>query len=162
MADNRLAGIAAGLLAGAAGATAHDAVTYLYQAVTGGTSPSSPRSNTPAATAEGAQGGSPSSPDAQSAAAGPLGGVLVSLAVGAAAGALRGETATPPQPLAMAAVGGAAWGGALAGASVTGAARPTSPASTVVEAVSHLAYGVVTVLTLHWLLDPQTPLVRRA
>ena len=161
MADTRIAGIAAGLLAGAAGATAHDAVTYLYQAVTGGTSPSSPRSNTPAATAEGAQGGSPSTPDAQSAAAGPLGGVLVSLAVGAAAGALRGEKATPPQPLAMATVGGAAWGSTLAAASVTGAARTTSGGAAAVEAVSHLAYGVVTVLTLHWLLDPQTPLVRR-
>ena len=79
-----------------------------------------------------------------------------------AAGALRGVSTTPPQPVAMAAVGGAAWGSALAAAAATGAARPTSPASTVAEAVSHLAYGAVTVLTLHWLLDPATPLVRRA
>jgi hypothetical protein len=156
MASRSLTGLAAGLLAGAAGVTAHDAVTYVHQALTGSASPSSPGSDVPAGTADGA---TPAS--VQSAAAGPLGGTVLGIVIGAAAGALRGLSTTPPQPVAAIGVGAAAWASALGAAAATGAARPAPPQQTAVEALSHLAYGVVTVLALHHLLDPRTPVVPR-
>lgn len=156
MASRPLAGIAAGLLAGAAGVTAHNAVNYLHQALTGTAAPSSPASSVPARTADGA-----ADSHAQSAAAGPLGGTILGVGLGAVAGALRGLSTTPPQPVASAGLGVAAWASALGAAAATGAARPATPEQTVVDALSHLAYGVVAVLTLHHLLDPRTPVAPR-
>jgi len=158
--NDRLAGIAAGLLAGAAGATAHDLVNYVHHAVTGRAAPSSPTAATPTRTAD--QAGDDAGPTgSQAQAAGPLSGALVGVGIGGAAGGLRALSTTPPQPVAALALGGAAWGAAIAGSAATGAAPAGDVTSAVVDGLSHLAYGVVTVLTLHWLLDPRTPLISR-
>lgn len=160
MASTTLVGLAAGALAGAAGTTAHNAVTYLHQALTGTASPSSPASDVPARTAGDADDAvvdSAKRPDA----AGPLGGIGIGVGVGMLAGALRGVSTTPPQPVAALAVGGAAWAAALGASAATGNARSTSATETVVEALSHLAHGAVTVIALHWMLDPRTPVAPR-
>ena len=158
MATRPLTGLVAGLLAGAAGVTAHNAVNYVHQAVTGKSAPSSPASGVPANTADGA---ADTSSKHQAAAAGPLGGTVLGLVVGAVAGSLRGVASTPPQPVASALVGLAAWGSAVAAAAATGSAPTTDAEQTLVDALSHLAFGVVTVLTLHQLVDPRTAVVGR-
>lgn len=157
MAD-RIAGVVAGLLAGAAGATAHNAVGYLHQVLTSTPAPSSPTSTVPANTAAGAGG---SGRDTRAGGAGALGGLGIAVGVGALAGALRSVATTPPQPAAAAALAAAAWGTSLAASTAGDAPRDTSPAGLAVDGLAHLAYGLVTVLTLHRLLDPLTPHARR-
>lgn len=162
---HRTAGVVAGLLAGAAGATAHNATSYLVQLATASSAPASPTGGVAADTAAGFVGddGSAHTSDhgAVVQAAGPLGGIGIGLGVGAVAGALRSDAATPPQPLAAVALGAAAWGVSLGASTAAGAPRDLTTAAMLSDAAAHLAYGIVTVLTLHRLLDPRTPHRRR-
>jgi len=73
----------------------------------------------------------------------------------------RSLSTTPPQPAAAAALGFAALGTSVAVTSATGTPRDTSAAATLVDLAAHLAYGIVTVFTLHRLLDPHTPHAHR-
>jgi hypothetical protein len=93
---------------------------------------------------------------------GPLAGYGVGIGVGAIAGLLRGSHVKVPKVLAIVAVG---LGAMALSDSVMTALKITEPRSWTVESVAadaipHLAYGLVTVHTLHRLLDPTTPLVR--
>ncbi len=104
-------GVTAGLLAGAAGATALNAVTYLDQALTGDSptaSPAGPSVSETARQGNGAEGAQISSVRAR--ALGPLGGLGIGLGVGAAAGAIRGTNFTPPPALAAVLTGLVAMG----------------------------------------------------
>lgn len=150
-------GVVAGVLAGLAGAGAHNAVAYLVQLVTSTPPPASPTSATPTETARSLAGASAG----RSAAAGPLGGLGIGVGVGAVAGALRSLSTTPPQPAAAAVLGLTAWGTSAAVTSATHTPRDTSVTAMVGDLAAHLAYGLVTVLTLHRLLDPRTPHAHR-
>jgi len=97
----------------------------------------------------------------RSAAAGPLGGLGIGVGLGADAGALRSLSTTPPQPAAAAALAFAALGTSVTVTSATGTPRDTSAAATLGDLAAHLAYGIVTVFTLHRLLDPHTPHAHR-
>lgn len=162
---HRSTGALAGLLAGAAGATAHNATSYLVQLATATPAPASPTGGVAADTAAGLAGNDgakhTSDPQVTARAAGPLGGIGIGLGVGALAGALRSEKATPPQPLAAVALGVAAWGASLGASTAAGAPRDLTTTAMLSDAAAHLAYGIVTVLALHRLLDPATPHLRR-
>lgn len=153
------AGISAGILAGAAGATALNAVNYADQAVRGNAPTSSPAGPHVAAAAGKAVDVSPT----RAAALGPLGGLGIGVGVGAIAGALRGTNATPPPVLAAALTGIVAMVIGDGFAVATKTARPDwkKPVTLLRDLVPHLVYGAVTSVTLHRLLDPQTSKVGR-
>lgn len=162
--SRRTAGLTSGLLAGAAGATALNLVTYAKQALQG-----TPSSATPDQAAEavvrsvGAEvPGSPDTRQNRLEGLGPLSGLAVGLGVGALGGLLRAQTVKVPFAVAAAALG---LGAMAISDSVMTALGITDPrtwtASTVVnDAGPHLAYGAVTVLALHRMLDPHTVQVR--
>lgn len=158
------AGIVAGSLAGMAGATALNAVTYVDQVVRARPAGDAPK-KTVRALADAADldlPGSAREVDARLEGAGPLAGLAVGIGVGAAAGLLRGVHVTVPKLLAIAVVGLGAM--ALSDTVMTrlGVTEPRSwtAESLAADALPHLAYGLVTVHTLHRLLDPTTPQVR--
>ena len=155
------AGIVAGLIAGAAGATALNAVTYLDQAVRG-----RPGGDTPAKTVEAISDvtnidvpGDGDTAENRLQGLGPLAGLGVGVGVGALSGLLRIYWVKVPKPLSAVIVGL----GAMAISDTTMAALKVSDpkewtAETVVsDVVPHLAYGLVTTAALHRLLDPRTP-----
>lgn len=158
-----IAGIVAGSLAGMAGATALNATTYLDQVVRarpGGDTPQQAVSKL--ADVAGLDiPGSSREVDARLDGAGPLAGLAVGIGVGAAAGLLRGIHIKVPKLLAIAAVGLGAM--ALSDTVMTklGITEPRTwtAESIAADALPHLAYGLVTVHTLHRLLDPTTPQV---
>ena len=153
------AGLTAGVIAGAAGATALNAVTYLDQTIQGDAATSSPASGAPAAAASELTG-----VDATRAAGlGPLGGLAIGLGVGAVAGLTRGANATPPPLVAAVVTGVAAMlvGDGVAVATGTAESDWASPAKLLRNLVPHLAYGVVTGAALHRMLDPRTSIIHR-
>lgn len=160
----RWAGITAGMLAGAAGATAMNAVSYADQAVQGNASTTSPTGGSVAETAReaGNSAGAPTD-GAKAGALGPLGGLGIGVGVGAVAGLIRGSNATPPPVTAAIVTGLVAMGIGEGAAVATGAAKSdwASPANLLRDLVPHLAYGAVTAIALHRMLDPRTSIVSR-
>jgi hypothetical protein len=155
-----ITGFTSGVLAGAAGATALNAFTYAQQAVRGTPSAATP-DQAAQAVVEAAGGQVPGSPDERQnrlEGLGPLSGYGVGLAVGAAAGVLRAFGVKVPIGLAPIAVGLAAMAVSDSVMSALGVTDPRSwTASSVTnDAVPHLAYGAVTVLALHRMVDPHT------
>ncbi|GAB2476200.1 hypothetical protein [Jatrophihabitans fulvus] len=159
-------GIVTGMLAGAAGATAKNAVSYLDQAVTQDAPPSSPQSSAVGGTAGAVTDAAPGQQSSavtgnRAAALGNLGGLGIGLGVGAVAGALRGDHATPNPVVAASAVGVAAMAVGNGLAAATGQSSARSGGNLARDLVAHLAYGAVTSWALHRLLDPRTPAVAR-
>ncbi len=155
------AGVVAGMIAGAAGSTALNAVSYADQALRG-----RPAGDTPAETARTLADvtdvtvpGGPDERQNRFEGLGPLAGLAVGVGVGALAGVLRSYRVKIPKGLSAVTVGL----GAMAISDTTMAALKVSEpkdwtAGTVVaDAVPHLAYGLVTTAALHRLLDPRTP-----
>ena len=152
-------GITAGALAGAAGATALNAVDYADQAVRGDAATSSAAGPHVAATAREITGVAPN----RAAALGPLGGLGVGVVIGAVAGALRARSTTPPKPVAFVVTGLAALAVGDGVALATGTARRdwNNPVTLLRDLVPHLVYGVVTGNALHRMLDPHTADIAR-
>ena len=160
----RWTGITAGILAGAAGATAKNVVSYLDQAVQGEGATTSPASHSVAGAAKQATGAAGSQADgARAEALGPLGGLGIGLGVGALAGLIRGSNATPPPVVAAVATGLVAMSIGEGAAVATGTAKPgwAAPGNLLRDFIPHLAYGAVTGWALHRILDPRTPVVSR-
>lgn len=157
------AGIVAGSLAGMAGATALNATTYLDQAVRARPAGSTPRQTVgKLADAAGVDiPGSGKEVDNRLEGMGQLAGYGVGIGVGALAGLLRGSHVKVPKLLAIVAVGLGAM--ALSDTVMTrlGVTEPQewTAESIAADAIPHLAYGFITVHTMHRLLDPTTPLV---
>ena len=158
------AGITSGLIAGAAGTTALNLVSYVRQTVQ-----ATPSSATPDQAAEsvvravGAEvPGTPDERQNRLEGLGPLAGLGVGLGVGALAGGLRATTLKVPFPAAVAAVGLGAMAISDTVMAVLGISspRPWTPASVAQDAAPHLTYGAVTILALHRMLDPHTVQVR--
>jgi hypothetical protein len=152
-----LSGLSSGVLAGAAGATALNLVTYARQAVTGAASSATP--DQAALAAVRAAGldvpGSPEARQNRLEGLGPLSGYAVGLGVGAIAGLIRGGGVTMPSAIESVAVGLAAMmisDGAMAALGITDL-KTWSAASVVSDAAPHLVYGAVTVLTLNRMCD---------
>jgi hypothetical protein len=160
----RWAGITAGMLAGAAGATAKNVVSYLDQAVLGDAATTSPAGSSVSATAQTAAdtAGAPSD-TTRTDALGPLGGLGIGIGVGAVAGLVRGSNATPPPVVAAVLTGLVAMGAGEGAAVATGSARSdwAAPANLLRDFVPHLAYGAVTGWALHRMVDPRTSVVSR-
>ena len=157
-------GAAAGMLAGAAGATALNAVTYLDQAVR-----ARPAGDTPGQTvdalADATGVGVPGNADERQnrlEGLGPLSGLAVGIGVGALAGMLRGYSVKVPKALAATIIGLGAM--TISDATMTALKitdpRSWKPGSVAADAIPHLAYGAVTTTALHLMLDPRTPHVR--
>lgn len=159
-----LSGLTSGLLAGAAGATALNAYTYAQQAVRGTPSAATPDQAAQAVVqAVGAEvPGGPAERENRLEGMGPLAGYGVGLGVGALAGVLRALRVKVPFPVAVAGVGLGAMAVSDSVMTAVGITDPRSwSASTVVQdAVPHLVYGAVTVLSLHRMIDPHTLQVR--
>lgn len=158
------AGITAGLLAGAAGSTALNAVTYLDQAATGDAPTASPAGTSVTEAARQTTDAAGKQADsARARALGPLGGLGIGVGVGAVAGAIRGANATPHPVVAAIVTGAAAMAVGDGAAVASGGARRdwASPANLARDLVAHLAYGAVTGYALHRMLDPHTPVVSR-
>lgn len=90
---------------------------------------------------------------------GALAGMGVGVGVGVAASLLRTERIKALKPLAAIAVG---LGAMLVSDSVMAALGVSDPRewtskSVAMDALPHLAYGLMTTATLHRLLDPRTP-----
>ena len=156
-----LAGVVAGALAGAAGATALDAVSYGDRLLRGRPAGSSPKATVDAvadATGTEVPGDAVTAPN-RADGAGQLAGIGVGVGVGAVAGILRAHHVKVPKALSPLALGLAAL--ALSNTVMTAlhVTEPTSrtPGSVAADAVPHLAYGLVATATLHRLLDPRTP-----
>ena len=156
------AGISAGLLAGAAGATAKNAVSYLDQASTGSEPVSSPTGSTVTNTATTASAVAAQTVDrTRGAALGPLGGLAIGVGVGAAAGLMRGSNATPNPVVAAVVMGVAAMGVGDGVAAAAGQSPSFSANKLIRDLVAHLSYGAVTGYALHRMLDPHTSKVAR-
>jgi hypothetical protein len=157
-------GITSGLLASAAGATALNAFTYAQQALKGTPSGATPDQAAQATieTVGGHVRGTPDQRQNRLEGLGPLSGYGVGLGVGALAGALRAYGVKVPIGLAPVIVGLGAMAISDGVMSALGIADPrTWTASSVVnDALPHLAYGGVTVLALHRMIDPHTIQVR--
>lgn len=155
-----LSGLTSGLLAGAAGATALNAYTYAQQAIQG--TPSSATPDQAAQAVVEATGATvPGNADEKQnrlEGLGPLSGYAVGLGVAAFAGLLRALGTKLPFPLAVAGVGLGAMAisdGVMTGVGITDP-RTWTPSSVAKDAAPHLAYGAVTVLALHRMIDPHT------
>ncbi len=153
-------GLTTGAIAGAAGATALNVVTYAKQAVQGSPSSATPDQAAQAVIeAAGAQvPGGPAARQNRLEGLGPLSGYGVGIGVGALAGALRASGVKVPIGLAPVVVGLVAMAVSDGVMTALGITDPRSwTVSTVAnDAVPHLAYGAVTVLALHRMIDPHT------
>jgi hypothetical protein len=141
-----------GALAGAAGTTALNALTYIDMAARG-----RPASQTPqqAVDAIAQKSGHPvpghgEQRENRLAGLGPLGGIATGVGVGVAAGLLRPLLTRLPSLLSAAMVGGAAMVAANAPIAKLGITDPStwSPADWASDVVPHVGYGVVTYLAL--------------
>lgn len=153
-------GITNGLIAGAAGATVLNLVTYAKQAVQG--TPSSATPDQAAQAVVEAVGGSvPGTPDTRQnrlEGLGPLAGYGVGMGVGALAGLLRALGVKIPIGLAPVVVGLGAMAisdGVMSAVGITDP-RTWTPSSVANDAIPHLTYGAATVLALHRMIDPST------
>lgn len=159
-----LSGGVAGVLAGMAGATALNAVTYLDQAARGRPAGDTPGQtvNALADTAGVDVPGNAEERQNRLEGLGPLAGLAVGIGVGALSGLLRGFSIKVPKAVAAVAVGLGAMAVSDSTMAALGISDPRSwtPSSVAMDAIPHLAYGAVTVATLHRLLDPRTPHVR--
>lgn len=149
--------MSSGLLAGAAGATALNAVTYAQQAVQGTPSSATP-DQAAQAVAQAAGVDVPGDADSKQnrlEGLGPLSGFAVGLGVGALAGLLRARGVRLPALVAAAAVGLGAMGISDATMAALGITDPRSwtASSVAQDAAPHLVYGAVTVLALRRMLD---------
>lgn len=156
-----LAGLVAGALAGAAGATGLNAVSYADMALRGRPAGDSPRATVDAAAdkadtdvpGEGEQAGNRAS------GAGQLAGLGVGVGLGAVAGVLRAYHVKIPKALSPFVLG---LGAMALSDSVMTALGVTDPRSwdartVAADAVPHVAYGLVATAALHRMLDPRTP-----
>jgi len=155
-----LSGLTSGLIAGAAGATALNTFTYAQQAIKGTPSSATP-DQAAQAVVESVGGKVPGDPDTRQnrlEGLGPLSGYGVGLGVGALAGLLRAMRIKVPFPVAVAGVGLGAMAISDTVMSAVGISDPRSwtPKSVAQDAAPHLAYGAVTVLALHRMIDPHT------
>ncbi len=158
------AGLSSGLLAGAAGATALNLVTYAQQAIKGTASSATPDQAALAVTqAIGAHvPGDADSRQNRLEGLGPLSGLGVGLGVGALAGLARALGVKVPLGAAPVLLG---LGAMAISDGVMTAVGITDPRSWTVDTVAndvlpHLVYGAVTVLALHRMIDPRTMQVR--
>lgn len=159
-----ISGVLAGVLAGAAGASALNLVTYVDQAIR-----ARPASDTPQQTVESLSKltgidvpGDSESRQNRLAGLGPISGLAVAIGVGAVAGGLRGYSVKLPKAVAASIVGLAAMlvtDGSMIALEVTDP-RTWTPGSVAADLLPHLAYGAVTTTALHLMLDPLTPQVR--
>ncbi len=155
-----LTGITSGMIAGAAGATALNIVTYVQQAIKGTPSSATPDQAAQAVVqAVGAEvPGTPDTRQNRLEGLGPLSGLAVGMGVGAIGGALRALSVKIPMPLAPVVLGLGAM--ALSDSVMTAVGitdpRTWTPSSVANDAVPHLTYGAVTVLALHRMMDPHT------
>jgi hypothetical protein len=140
-----------GVLAGAAGATALNAVTYLDQAIRGRPATETP-GQTVVALADTFGVEVPGAPEQRAnrlEGLGPLSGLAVGLGVGAAAGAI-GTFFRPPAPVAALLIGVTAM--AISDLTMTALKisepRSWTPSTVTMDAIPHLAYGAVTALVL--------------
>ncbi|GAA1919632.1 hypothetical protein GCM10009737_21490 [Nocardioides lentus] len=154
-----------GLVAGAAGTTALNAVTYLDMAVRG-----RPASDLPEQTVEGlieaaggAIGGSGARYDARRTALGAVGGITAGLATGLVASVARRAGLRLPFLLSAAATGAVAMAASDGPAALVGATDPStwSVDDWVADAVPHLVMGAVTVAALR-AQDPRPTPAERA
>lgn len=137
-----------GLIAGAAGTAALNAVTYLDMLARG-----RPSSSVPADTVHrlvdtvGVEFGQDDEGQARRTAAGALMGYGAGLGIGGLYGLLEGGVRDLPLPVSGALVGLAAMAGSDVPATVTGATDPRrwSPASWLADLVPHFVYGMATV-----------------
>ena len=155
-----LTGITSGMLAGAAGATALNAYTYAQQAVKGTASSATP-DQAAQAVVESVGAEVPGDADERQnrlEGLGPLSGYAVGLGVGALGGLLRAFGVKIPIGLAPVVLGLGAMALSDSAMTALGITDPRSwTASTVLnDAVPHLAYGAVTTLALHRMIDPHT------
>lgn len=156
-----LAGVVAGALAGAAGATALKAVSYADMALRG-----RPAGNSPKATVDAAADRAPVDVPGEGDEAGnraeglgQLAGLGVGVGLGAVSGVLRAFHVKVPKVLAPFALG---LGAMALSDTVMTALHVTEPrswdaATVAADAVPHIAYGLVATAALHRLLDPRTP-----
>jgi len=155
-----LTGLTSGTLAGAAGATALNTVTYALQAVQGTASSATPDQAALAATqAVGVElPGDPDTRQNRLEGLGPLSGLAVGLGVGATGGLLRALGIKIPIGLAPLVLGLGAMTLSDSVMTALGITDPRTwtPATVLQDAGPHLVYGAVTVLTLHRMLDPHT------
>lgn len=138
-----------GALAGAAGATALNAVTYADMAWR-----ARPSSSTPEQTVENLAGkanvevpGEGEDRDNRLSGLGALSGIVTGIAVGAVYGVARSVGFRPPAPLSALLVGAAAMAGANGPMALLGVSDPRewSTSDWVSDVVPHLAYGLTTV-----------------
>lgn len=147
-----------GALAGAAGTTALNATTYLDMAARGRSSSSTPQDTVEAlAGTVGAQvpGDEETKPNRLTG-LGSLLGIATGVGVGTLLGSLRYAGLRLPAPLAAVAAGALAIGatdGSMAALGVTDP-RTWDADSWLSDALPHLAYGTVTIATLHALDRP--------
>ncbi len=156
-----LAGVVAGALAGASGATALNAVSFADMVLRGRPAGSSPKATVDAAAAktgtevpgEGEEAGNRAS------GAGQLAGLGVGVGVGVVAGVLRAHHVKIPKVLAPFALGLGAMAISDSVMTALGVADPRSwtAKSVTADALPHLAYGLVVPAALHRMLDPRTP-----
>ena len=151
-------GITSGLLAGAAGATALNIVSYTKQAIDGTASSATPDQAAQAvAHAVGAEiPGSPDTRQNRLEGLGPLSGYGVGMGVGALAGALRALGVRLPPGIAPLAIGLGAMAisdGVMTAVGITDP-RTWTPTSVATDALPHLAYGAATALALKRMVDP--------
>ena len=155
-----LTGLTSGVLAGAAGATALNAVTYALQAVQGTASSATPDQAALAVTDELGIDvpGDPDTRQNRLEALGPLSGLAVGLGVGGAGGLLRALGIKIPIGLAPIVLGLGAMTISDSVMTAVGITDPRTwtPSTVLQDAAPHLVYGAVTVLTLHRMIDPHT------
>jgi len=159
-----ITGLTSGLVAGAAGATALNALTYAQQAVSGTASSATPDQAALAVT-EAVGAHVPGDPDTRQnrlEGLGPLSGLAVGLGVGALGGLLRALGLKVPVALAPVVVGLGAMAVSDSVMIAVGITDPRTwtPSTVAQDALPHLVYGAVTVLALHRMIDPHTLQVR--
>lgn len=158
------AGLVAGAIAGAAGATALNVVSYADMSVRGRSAGSSPEATVEAmASAAGTEvPGTAEETKNRESGLGNIAGVAVGVGLGAVTGVLRMYHVKIPKYLAPFVSGLAAMAvsdGVMTRLKVTDP-RSWDARSVAADALPHLAYGLVQTAALHRLLDPRTPQAR--
>lgn len=154
------AGLVAGAIAGAAGATALNVVSYADMSVRGRSAGGPEATGEALASAAGTEvPGDAQEKKDREAGLGNIAGIAVGVGIGAITGVLRIYHVKIPKYLAPFVSGLAAMAvsdSVKAGLKVTDP-RPWDVKSVAADALPHLAYGLVQTAALHRLLDPRTP-----